>query len=200
MDTDALQAILDELTKMRTFSAPLGCSRKLTRRQRIACDEPGNTLAAFSRNPNAYTQHPRPNTEPLRYAEESQRRRNQRKRKRVAWQQQPRRARRKTQYLAAQHSIGDRSLQHALFAINRAPRGVIIVTILAVPFDNSVLRPSYARTNATVPTPTSALRFPLQSRFKRVRLFCDPTGCRSSALQGHLLNSTWKNERVASRE
>jgi hypothetical protein len=81
MDTDSLQAILDELTKMRTFSAPLGYSRKLTRRQRIACDEPGNTLAAYSRNPNAYTLYLGPNTEPLPYAEKSQGRRNQRKRK-----------------------------------------------------------------------------------------------------------------------
>jgi hypothetical protein len=134
MDTDSLQA------KMRTYSAPLGCSRKLTRRQRIACDEPGSTLATLNRNPNAYTQPPRPNTEPLRYAEKSQGRRNRRKRKRVARQQQPRRTRRIQQHLAAQHSIGDRSLQHALFAINRAPRGVIFVTTLAVPFDNSVLR------------------------------------------------------------
>jgi hypothetical protein len=115
--------------------------------------------------------------------------------KRVARQQQPRTARR-IQHLAAQYSIGDRSLQHALFAINRAPRGV---TTLAVPFDNSVLRPPYARTNPTAPTPTSALRFSLQFRFKRVRLFCDPTGCRSSALQGHLLNSTWKNDLARAR-
>jgi hypothetical protein len=75
---------------------------------------------------------------------------NERGRKRVAWQRQPRKARR-IRYLAAQHSIEDRSLQHAILAINKAPRGVRFVTALAVLFDNSVLHPPYARTNPTVP-------------------------------------------------
>lgn len=171
---------------MRTFSALLGCSRKLTRLQRTACDEPGNTLAAYSRIPTHTLNTPDQDQTlsrfdtPRNLGEGAINERE--KESRGSNQQQPRRARR-IQYLATQHSIGDRSLQHALFAINRAPRGVISVTTLAVPFDNSVLRVHVLIPQS--PPPTSALRFCLQSRFKRGRLICDPTICRSSALHGH---------------